>query len=970
MKERLLILCLPVFFNLTARCQDRTVVDSLLQQIELAGADTSAVNTYLRLWYQYYRNNDNQALEYAKEAKQMAEEIGYPRGQAIAACRLGSQYASRMELDSAQREFHESVVLAASVEDSVVLASALRGLARIYDKKALADSATIIYLKALVIFERIDDQNAVAMVHNDLGNLYKKQRQLNEGLVHYTKALEIARRINFLPGISACLNNIGASYMELKKYGEALPYLKQALDIKKNTGDRLGEARVLQELGNLYRKTGAANRAHTYYLQSLKLAKELGHSDLIALSRYSLGYNEFEKRNYRQAIYYGELVAAQKGKELLTIAKNREMLAGAYAALNDFEKAFAHSLLAKKYRDSLYNQERVKLSSELEAKYQNEKKQKEIAALNTARAINALKLRQHRNERNYLIGVALLVLLLGILIWSRSRIKARTHRKLKELDEMKSRFFANLSHEFRTSLTLILGPLRELQKESFDGDSQALYQVMQRNSQSLLHMVNQLLDLSKIESDKMPLRARETNLNPFLKPIMAAYHSLAESRQIGFRFRIKENVVLYLDREKMEKVFHNLLSNAFKFTEAGGNIFVDTGACFSKGRQQAFIRITDTGIGIGPTELPRIFDRFYQADNAHTQKYKGTGIGLALTKELVELHRGEIDVISIPGEGTSFTVRLPLGHAHLSKSEIIHPKALSTETIFQKDTGTEFPGTTPEETDAGGGTGTSVAPFGRPTLRPNLLIVEDNADMQAFLIQILQAHYLVTAASNGLEALKKAVELQPDLILSDVMMPEMDGMELCRRLKLDENTSHIPVILLTAKSDKEPRIEGLETGADDYLTKPFDAEELLALLKNRIRQRALLRERFSREITVQPRDIAITSADERFLQKAMEIVECNMADSDFNVKAFIGQMGLGRSQVEAKLKALTGQTPVEFIRIFRLKRAAQKIAAKEDTVSRIAYSVGFNNLSYFAKCFKEQFGQPPSVWSEEPVSSY
>lgn len=235
--------------------------------------------------------------------------------------------------------------------------------------------------------------------------------------------------------------------------------------------------------------------------------------------------------------------------------------------------------------------------------------------------------------------------------------------------------------------------------------------------------------------------------------------------------------------------------------------------------------------------------------------------------------------------------------------------------------------------------------------------------MRQYIHQILHLHYQVVETSDGSEGCEKAIEIIPDLVISDVMMPEMDGFELCRRLKSDECTSHIPVILLTAKAGKASKLEGLETQADDYLTKPFDADELLALLRNRIEQRRQLRERFSKEVTLQPKDIAITSADERFLQNAMNIVEKNMSDFDFNVEAFIDQLHLGHTQVNRKLKALTDFTPVQFIRFLRLKRAEQKIARQEDTISQIAYSVGFNNLSYFAKCFKEQFGQSPSEYS-------
>ncbi|WP_257668965.1 ATP-binding protein [Parapedobacter tibetensis] len=596
----------------------------------------------------------------------------------------------------------------------------------------------------------------------------------------------------------------------------------------------------------------------------------------------------------------------------------------------------------------------------------------------------------------YLVYGLLSIATLWLLIWWRSRrlkkenlaleaiIKERTEEvrkknmllldqteKLRSLDQTKSRFFANISHEFRTPLTLMLGPLWELQKGRFNGNKQALYKMMQRNGQRLLGMVDQLLDLSKIESDKMRLRALNINLPTFIKSVTAAYESLAQDRGIDFVVEVDEDdIELYADPDKLEKILHNLLSNAFKFTQVEGAVSLLVSTSTFQGKKHACIVISDTGVGIAPDELPRIFDRFYQAESGHVQKYKGTGIGLALTKELVVIHHGEIEVSSAPGRGTSFTLWLPLGKQHLSPDEMEVSPAAGTKPPGNPDLVEADPGTGQSAAAEKAFAELSIAPDS-PTpgfsasgpVPPRLLIIEDNADMRQFIGQVLSSHFQIAEACDGMEGLKKAAELQPDLVISDVMMPGMDGMALCRKLKFNEDTSHIPVILLTARSGKAPKIEGLETGADDYLTKPFDADELLALLKNRIEQRRILKDRFSKEIRVQPKDITVTSADERFLQKTMDIVEDNMGDFDFNVQAFIERMQLGRAQVERKLKGLTGQTPVEFIRSMRLKRAAQKIVQKENSVSQIAYSVGFSNLSYFARCFKEQFGESPSTYS-------
>lgn len=551
------------------------------------------------------------------------------------------------------------------------------------------------------------------------------------------------------------------------------------------------------------------------------------------------------------------------------------------------------------------------------------------------------------------------------LVAERTFVVEQQAAELKTLDDAKSRFFTNITHEFRTPLTLILGEITQLKKNKLPLTARRpIYQIMERNGKQLLTLVNQLLDISTIEAGTMKLKAVNTDLIAFLKPIAAAYDSLAESKNTSFTFEhSEEHIPVYIDTDKMQKVIHNLLSNAFKFTDVNGIIKLRVVANHNGETEYARIEIEDNGPGIDYEKQQHIFDRFYQADDTATRQQEGTGIGLALAKELTELHGGEIGLESIPGKGCIFTVSFPIGKNYPPDNEIVErPMAVDGT---EKETNLADYGLQPQpENDS-----RVKEPRKQNVDKPCILVVEDNADMQTFICEIIASKYRFAKASNGLEGWDKAVEEIPDLIISDVMMPKMDGLSLCRKIKKDERTSHIPIVLLTAKAGKESKMEGLETQADDYITKPFDADELLVLLHNRIEQRKKLRERFSKEVTLQPKDIAITSADEQFLQNAMEIVETNMADFDFTVETFVEQMNLGHTQVNRKLKALTDLTPVQFIRFIRLKRAAQKIAKEEDTISQIAYSVGFNNLSYFSKSFRKQFGQNPSEYeNDDPMS--
>ncbi|MCI0695270.1 response regulator [candidate division KSB1 bacterium] len=568
-------------------------------------------------------------------------------------------------------------------------------------------------------------------------------------------------------------------------------------------------------------------------------------------------------------------------------------------------------------------------------------------------------------------------------------------QKLHEVDQIKSRFFANISHEFRTPLTLILGPLEQLLARDFHGDPMQQYGFMRRSANRLLHLINQLLDLSKLEEGSMPLRARPENIIHLLKVIIASFASLAERNKILLRLDTSalpksdrgeaEPLIVYLDHDKFEKCMNNLLANAIKFTPAGGEVSVAVAVAGgsdlkgegrrAKGEERkvgalrhspiayrpshsTFVQITvkDTGLGIPADQLDKVFDRFYQVEenssSSHAHKRQGTGIGLALTKELIELHRGEIHAESELGKGSAFTVRLPSGKEHLKPEEIVEASDQSSVTsellsVF----GVEPPASSIQDQASSD--------------QPVLLIVEDNLDMRTHIRNLLAQSCRIIEASDGTEGLEKSAEAIPDLIISDVMMPEMDGFEFCRRIKTDERTSHIPVILLTARASERSKLEGLETGADDYLTKPFNAHELRVRIKNLLEQRRKLRERFSREVTLQPRDIAITTADELFLQRVMAIVDKHLSDSDFNVEAFAQEFRMSRVQLHRKIKALTDQSPGDFIRALRLRAAAKLLAQGKHTVTEVAYEAGFNNLSYFAKCFREQFGVLPSEYTAD-----
>lgn len=552
-----------------------------------------------------------------------------------------------------------------------------------------------------------------------------------------------------------------------------------------------------------------------------------------------------------------------------------------------------------------------------------------------------------------LYALTFVVTLLSWRQYDLKRVKLK-HRAehLSELDQLKSRFFANISHEFRTPITLILGPLKKLYEKTSAKEDREELGTMMRNSQRLHRLINQLLDLSKLEAGKIRLHAAPVEVIAFLKDIAASYESLATDKGLRYTFYPEVHALhVWVDVEKLDKIVHNLLANAFKFTGPGGEVILNV----RTDNTHCLIVVRDTGIGIPAEQLDKVFDRFYQVDNSQTRAYEGSGLGMALARELVELHKGKISVRSTEGKGTTFTVSLPLGKDHLSKEEISdtpYPpeRERLSDIVVSGENGEEQPATTPAED------------------QPMVLIVEDNADMRSYIRKILTHQYRILEAENGKTGVTLAQEHIPDLIISDIMMPEMDGFQLCRLVKTNEVTSHIPVILLTAKADRESKLSGLETGADDYLSKPFDADELRLIVRNRIGERRKMRERFSREITLEPRQITVTSLDEKFLKKVLAIIEAHIDDEHFSIDELSREAGFSNMHFYRKIRALTDQTPSQFLRTIRLKRAAEMLAKNADTVTQVAYAVGFSSLSYFNKCFKEQFGVTPGQFTRRDLT--
>jgi signal transduction histidine kinase/ligand-binding sensor domain-containing protein/DNA-binding response OmpR family regulator len=552
------------------------------------------------------------------------------------------------------------------------------------------------------------------------------------------------------------------------------------------------------------------------------------------------------------------------------------------------------------------------------------------------------------------------------------RLEHLEREKERQFHQLKTRFFTNISHEFRTPLTLISGPVNQLisfaRNDKSKENDLKYYHLIEKNVNRIAQLTNQLLDFRKIETETMKLELYQGDLVQFIKNTVERFEQFAESKQItlGFSTSVMSLKNAWFDPDKVEKIISNLLSNALKFTHEKGTVSVDI-IHNNNSSNKIQIIIKDSGIGIAPEHINNVFDRFYQVDHASTSIFEGTGIGLSLAKEMAQLCKGDISVESTAGEGSTFIVDLPVNLESFENYSIITE---IKETGHQRviiDSISSMEEDIPTDHQL------------QETRKPTVLIVEDNKDLRFFIADILQASYQTEEAENGEVGLEKAFSIIPDIIVCDIMMPVKDGITFTKSLKSDQRTSHIPVILLTALSSVENQVKGLETGADDYIVKPFIPEILLLKLKNSLLYRQKVKEYFIQninnrinqkpEINLKPKEIIINSYDEKIIHQAMEIVEQNISDSEFNVDKFASAIGMEASTLYKKLMALIEMPPGEFIRDIRMKRAAQLLSQNKISISEIAYMVGFDTPNYFSKVFKKYYNISPTDYIQQQTGN-
>ena len=554
----------------------------------------------------------------------------------------------------------------------------------------------------------------------------------------------------------------------------------------------------------------------------------------------------------------------------------------------------------------------------------------------------------------YFIAVTTIILI--ILRLTYTRIKDKNELKIErlkvkqqeELSQSKMQFFTNISHEFRTPLTLIIGPLEQMQALEKDQERHRLYQIMLRHANRLLLLINQILDLRKAEKGKMKITVQQISLIPFVNDRLSLFTDLAKRKKIALLYNYNPNdILIWYDPDMLEKCIYNLLSNAFKFTPEGGKIQV---AIKQKENEQIALSVRDNGCGLNDEEQNRIFEYFYQGQQG--EYFSGSGIGLYLIKNIVEQHKGKILVESSPGKGSCFTILIQPGKKHFNAEDISEIPLVSIKKEYKE----KLPDTASTDEKTG-------------ETKPCILLVDDEEDIRHYIRQELEPDYIVTEAANGNEALDTLLQKIPDLIITDVMMPDMNGIELCRIIKEKIDTCHIPVIMLTALGEMEHRIEGLETGADSYIAKPFQPRHLRVQIENLLEIRRKMKERFSRILNVEAQEIDITDSDEILVRNAVEYIREHISNPDLSVDELSKSLNMSRVNLHRRIKTSTGLSPIDLIKTIRMKQAAYLLCTGNMNISEVAYKVGYNTPAYFSSSFSAYYNISPTAYQKSHSQS-
>ncbi len=950
LKVPALYFCLFLFgllLNYSSQAQNHQI-DSLIKVVRIE-KDSNVVLPLMRLITGVA--DDDSCLNYWKVVLELSESMSYYNGQLQSLYKISDFQQIGNEHEEAIRTLDRILPVAEKAGFKKFEYLVFRNKARSLQKLGRSKDALESLLTASKVADELNKQDLQAEILFEMGDFHRLQHNYEKSISYFEKASTIYRENDLESGYCRLLFYMAITYKHFDEIDLKRKGIASLIEVIEGTcGTKLSDFKQAinwSNLGSAYIDIDELEKGEEALLHALNLKRKIGDPVSIAYTLNELSSLYLKKKNAPRALKYAEEAYSNgsKGEDVFLMEDVLENLAISNYQSGNYQNGYEFLYRYKELKDSIRNKDTNQALAEMSSKFELEKKEKDLMQK------DLLIARQESRFNQYLlIGLGILALILGLFFWSRWTLQKQklNAQKLRELDELKSNFFTNITHEFRTPLTVILNGLANKKiDENRVSLSQNEADIIQRNADRLQNLINQLLDLSKLEAGKAKLIVSQNDLVAFLKRLAHSFESIAGQKEIRLQFFSPiDEIKAYFDVDKVEKIVSNLLANAIKFTPNGGEVNL---LLLKNEEDNVEIIVKDNGIGIAEAAQKHIFDRFHQVDYSDTRSYEGSGIGLALVDQMVKIHGGQITVDSRLGKGSIFTVQLPVNEKNYTKEQIaadlpfmkidqlkrplIHPSFTLDDEAYTNS---------PEDKE-----------------QAFILLVEDDADLRFLLKTQLSPEYKVVEAVNGEEGLEIALHQIPDLIISDVMMPEMSGYELCKRLKTEERTSHIPIILLTAKATQGEKLEGLESGADSYLVKPFDKKELETRIRQLILQRKKLQQRFSREIVYRTKETSVASRQDIFIRNLLENIEEEIANDGFGVEELAQSVHMSRSQLYRKVKALTGKTPNVFLREIRLGKAKELLEQNAGNVSEIANMVGFSNANYFYKCFKDAFGITP-----------
>lgn len=956
--------------------QNKVLVDSLQKIVNSKAHDTVRIQALSKLAWEFHFAQSDQAPRYARAMARDSKKAGYTKGlwdaynimgvihYSVGSCDsaiywlllgkklsddvqyhnqfvYGNGYAIRCLLTAG--DFGRSEEIAKESFAFAIKSGVQQSIIKAYLQLAFVDYAAGNYQRCIINFLKADSvigdrlsmdkgqtlQN-ISQIYHILENPKSEKHYL--GL-----ARSVYEQIKNDYGLHAVLLAEGLLALTEKDYQTANREFLKAVAYFETHNDKYILADSYRSVALSFYYLKDYNSSLRYYRKAIETNPGVGKGD----QNLNYIYHEMGRLLLDMNKPYDALSALEQAMEISKARGDLNMIidvnkqwARYYASVGNYPKALDLNNETFVLVDSLNKIRSSKVLAETEARFQNEQKQRSIDLLT---AQHNLVLQSQQSQKKLIVVVITSAALIIVVLFFLFRIKHRADIKLRKLDLLRTHFFSNISHEFRTPLMLIMGPAEtRMREEDTPVEIKQEMELIHRQGKQLLHLVDQLLGLSRLEAGAVKLKLEQGDVFLLMNTVAESFQFLADKKHIKYVIDIKSSAeMIWFDRDAVQKIVVNLLSNAFKYTPEQGDVSISCSVQSSN----IHISVSNSGEGIPNDKLAKIFERFYQVEH----NAGGIGIGLALVNELVQLYGGRVGAESNPGQLTTFTVTLPSEKALLPANAIVVTNALASEKNL-----------------------VSAEPdVHNHTELPLVLIAEDNDDVRAFIRKTLEHHFRCIEAPNGKKAHLLAATEIPDLIISDIMMPDMDGLSLCKKLKSEEPTSHIPVLLLTAKSGEADQLQGLESGADDYIVKPFNSELLLVRIRKLIETRKALHARFSQEVVLRPKEIVLNSSDQQFLQKVQLVMDKYLTDSELTAERFAEEVGMSRMQLHRKLSGLTGMSANTFIRTHRLKMAAQLLLSSDINISEVGYHVGFSDPSYFSRCFKEHFQCSPTEFTKQ-----